>query len=341
MRRSALLVLCALALFAGASAPRPTPVEACATVSASPQPIEIAGEEALILWQPETGTEHFIRRAGFAGASRDFGFLVPTPTQPELGEVPAGIFGRLFDVYKRPPPRRRVRSRERGALASTASREVQSPWVDVVEQRTVAGLDTAVLRASDGAALNGWLSQHGYPSSEPLQRWIAPYVAEGWYVTAFRYDPGSGGTIASQAVRMSFATERPFYPYSEPPSRAPARPLRVSLVAPTRMQGRVGRRRWRARVGYADTPGADRLRRALDGAVPALHVDDDTWLTVFDEPRSRRGDADLYFDPAPQQRAVAPTLTERIVLAHPLAPDAPAPRPRRRGTAEVEDPFAR
>src|SRR5207237_170781 len=62
----------------------------------------IAEEEALIIWDPATKTEHFIRRAAFRSTARQFGFLVPTPTKPELSEVDDSIFDTLADVI-RPP----------------------------------------------------------------------------------------------------------------------------------------------------------------------------------------------------------------------------------------------
>ncbi|MFK7987204.1 MAG: DUF2330 domain-containing protein [Sandaracinaceae bacterium] len=316
--------------------PTPAPVEACAAVWDQEAPVRITGEEALIVWDPEQRTEHFIRRAGFAGATSDFGFLVPTPSQPTLHEADAQVFTRLFRLYRRPRPVRRSRTRSR-----LRSAEVDDPWVHVVERRTVAGLDTSVLAANDAGALNGWLGEHGYPSSAGLQRWLERYVAEGWFVTAFRYDPADtvGAGFGSEAIRMTFQTDRPLFPYSEPRTRAPARPFRVSVIAPTRMRARLGRRRWRARVGYADTPGAASLRRTVGDVIPNFPWTDDTWLTVFDEPRSRRGSDDLFFEPVRRSRRVAPRLTRQIVLGA----AAPAGGARRRytpsGEGEVLSPW--
>jgi hypothetical protein len=47
--------------------------------------VRIAEEEAVIVWDPATKTEHFIRRAAFHSTARQFGFLVPTT--PRLTEV--------------------------------------------------------------------------------------------------------------------------------------------------------------------------------------------------------------------------------------------------------------
>ena len=49
--------------------------------------MRIAEESAVIVWEGATRTEHFVRRATFATTAADFGFLVPTPSKPELAEV--------------------------------------------------------------------------------------------------------------------------------------------------------------------------------------------------------------------------------------------------------------
>ena len=46
--------------------------------------------------------EHFVRRADFESETvpKDFGFLVPTPPQPKLSEVPDLVFDQLGEVMK-------------------------------------------------------------------------------------------------------------------------------------------------------------------------------------------------------------------------------------------------
>ena len=45
-----------------------------------------ADQTVILIWDPATKTEHFIRKAAFQSAADDFGFLIPSPTQPELAE---------------------------------------------------------------------------------------------------------------------------------------------------------------------------------------------------------------------------------------------------------------
>src|SRR6266849_6327731 len=45
-----------------------------------------ADQTVILLWDAATKTQHFIRKASFQSEAEDFGFLVPTPSQPELEE---------------------------------------------------------------------------------------------------------------------------------------------------------------------------------------------------------------------------------------------------------------
>jgi hypothetical protein len=268
---------------------------------------KIRGEEVLIVWNAATRTEHFVRHLSFADAAHDFGFLVPTPTRPELGEVDDGLFAHLFTLYRAPPTRSRSRSMDGpGPHASNATRAVE-----VVEQRRVAGLDATVLRATDPSALAAWLSEHHYASTPALTAYLAPYVQRGGYVTAFRYEPaGAERRFGTRALRMTFQSDAPFFPYAEP-SDAPAVPgrvFRVSVISNERVEGRVGANAWTARTAYAGHPSFSMLERDL----PANALRGATWLTTYQEDNSRRGRDDLTFVRARDQREVTGRLNQPV-----------------------------
>src|SRR5690242_15624687 len=63
-----------------------TVAPACCPVGHSGMPVINADQTMIILWDAATKTQHLIRKASFKSAGDDFGFLVPTPTQPELNE---------------------------------------------------------------------------------------------------------------------------------------------------------------------------------------------------------------------------------------------------------------
>ena len=73
----------------------PPPTFGCAIAPHLGQPVSIVEEDAIIVWDAAKKVEHFIRRASFRTESKDFGFLVPTPTAPKLSEVDDDVFDRL------------------------------------------------------------------------------------------------------------------------------------------------------------------------------------------------------------------------------------------------------
>jgi Uncharacterized protein conserved in bacteria (DUF2330) len=100
------------------------------------------------------------------------------------------------------------------------------PAITVLETKQVAGFDAAILAATDAHALNEWLRKHDYESRAELNDWLKPYIDQGWIITAFKIaksQPASP-TIGSNAIRMSFQTDRPFFPYREPAPK-PDEPL--------------------------------------------------------------------------------------------------------------------
>ena len=265
---------------------------ACAPVPGEGKFVQIAAEEAIIIWDEGAKREHFIRRASFDTDAKDFGFLVPTPSKPELGESDGGAFALLAGITA---PR----------LVEAVKAAAAPAAVTVLEQKRVAGLDAAVLEATDAAALDAWLKKNGYPSSPQLVDWYAPYIAAKWKITAFKIAADSPRMVSS-AVRMSFQTEKPFFPYREPATQRPQgeRLLRVYFLADSRFQGGIGETRdWFGRAVWSNQIDSGALAKLLKAAkLPALAGGGGRWLTEFEDrsaPRSTAGE--LYFTRAQDQ----------------------------------------
>jgi hypothetical protein len=139
-------------------------------------------------------------------------------------------------------------------------------------------------------------------------------VAHHWYVSAFSLNaaPPLPGEQLRQAgtgtVRLSFVTERPFFPYREPHRDEDLtgwrRELRLFVVAPQRMQGRLEAGPWSGQVLYSDTGSASDL---LGPLAKPMHVSEPCRMTAFyDEVGHRSEDGDLYFEPAADQSLLHP-----------------------------------
>lgn len=291
----------------------------CATVwdGHKNTPVGIASESAIIVWDAGKKTQHFIRRASFTTAANDFGFLVPTPTKPELAEAEDEAFQYLAKVTE---PKTVTKKRptdigcsigcsDRGALHDKIEAKV-----NVLETKRVAGHDAAVLAANDAQALADWLKLNGYQYSPALKEWLEPYVAAGWIVTAFKYAREDGDTkqVASKAVRMTFKTEQPLFPYREPQPAADTgnanRLLRIFFLGDKRVKGELGSKgdawqpgktAWAGALNEEQRQGMGKLL-SLPGGTP------ESWyLTEFEDASSPRpGTADVYFSTSDDQKSV-------------------------------------
>jgi Uncharacterized protein conserved in bacteria (DUF2330) len=311
MRSSPLLIGPALVLIPAAIA------FACASAPPPGAHVDIGDESAVIVWDAASRTEHFIRRATFRTPAHDFGFLVPTPARPTLGEAGDAAFDHLAEVTAPQIVTKVVYEPGIGfgCMAGSARVSATADDVQVLEQTRVAGYDAAVLAADDPAALNRWLGEHGYESRPALTDWLAPYTKAGWTVTAFKMAKADThmAWVGSSAVRMTFQTDRPFFPYREPADQRqtsatpPRRLLRIYFVGDGRFDGaKDDDKSWPGRTVWANAlPDADRARLAMELAL-TIPATEPLWLTEFEDKSSPRpGTDEVYFSRSADQSPVA------------------------------------
>lgn len=331
MSRSLTLVPLALVAALVAVPPR---THGCAVVPRPGGQIGISSENALIVYDSATKTEHFIRTASFtASASADFGFLVPTPSKPELHEASPDVFAALAEITKpRTVVERRPRPINFGCLLgeskvaefSTVGAAFPAPKADVsvVERKRVGAFDAAVLQADDPKKLREWLATNGYDARPQLEEWFQAYTATGWFLTAFKIaaddgqTPAGAKTVNNSAVRISFQTDTPFYPYREPAdargetAAQTSRTLRLFVLSDSRVSGTIGKgdgaTPFPGRTVWANKAEAGRLSAtASSGKLPESLGQRDWHLTEFEDRSSPRpGTDEVYFAAAADQSAV-------------------------------------
>lgn len=295
----------------------PTPARACATAPPIDASVDVVGEDAIIIWDPAKKQQQFIRRATFRSAVDDFGFLVPTPSVPQLDEADDALFGRLSAYID--PGEVRVNAYEVGWTlcgafmlgADRASGDFDEP-VQVLAEARVAGFDVASLKATDPDALAKWLQDHGYDFRPALRSWLRDYIDQGWIINAFKVGRSSDRElVGSKAVRMTFSAEQPYFPYREPEdSRAHyGRRLRVFLFTPDRYGADPVGEAKPAHLDHATgLPGLD--RSGFEG------VGEGWWLQVFTDDSARRPPGgDLTFSPKPGPEVrLSPRPIEHTVM---------------------------
>jgi Uncharacterized protein conserved in bacteria (DUF2330) len=294
------------------------PVQACCAVYRVGTPVVNADQTVIIVWDAATKTQHFIRQASFKSEADDFGFIVPSPTQPELEEAGDGAFPYLRRLTE---PEQKSTGGGIGCTCSAnpaALEDRHSLGVKVLEEKLVAGFNASVLETKSATALTQWLKDNGYAFSPEVEAWARPYIEAGWKFTALKVfrskDASTKTDVKASALRISFKTDRPVFPYREPDYKGSAaavgakdRLLRIYFLAEARYQGELTKETpWTGKVVWAGKLSADDRAKILDELkLPAKTGPVDFWLTEFEDHwQYKLMPADVYFKRAANQESV-------------------------------------
>jgi hypothetical protein len=309
------------------------PAPACCPVPPPNKPVVNADQTVIILWDAEAKTEHFIRQASFKSEAEDFGFLIPTPSKPELSESGNDAFPYLKKLTE---PEILLTKRPAGGggcgcamapMAGAPGNKHALADVAVLEEKLVAGFHAAVLETNSADDLLAWLKEHDYAFSPEVREWVKPYIDQKWKITALKVakDAKSEGKkeVGASALRMSFHTDRPLFPYREPDPRSYAaalkadhRLLRIYFVADGRYRGELTKESpWTGKVAWSNPlkkEDRDTLLEKLK--LPQTTGRAEWWLTEFeDDWPYRAAPADVYFSrDTDQQQIKRPPIIQYV-----------------------------
>jgi hypothetical protein len=300
--------------------------------------LDILGEQAVIIWDSSRHIEHFIRQANIDTKAERVAFLVPTPEVPELAVADPSIFKMAADVahsdwkpyYDYKDPLIIANKTLLGPallpfislMTGMSDRQNTNP---VLAQSNVGDYQATVLRADDSSALLGWLMQHGFALNREEKTWLEPYIQKKWKITAFELSgkPNSYRGITSRAIRMSFASPQPFFPYSEPHKPRPKngyypwRTLSVAVLSDERVGGALMQGMdWPTQLRYAGSSEPKdvgwKSKQWLEFAgLSKSQMSVPKILTYFrDSHNPRVGSSDLVFSPSKGQASFRLTETD-------------------------------
>lgn len=345
-----MLALAGLCSLAGLTAP--TLADACGGFFRSravdpEQTPSLSREKVLLIHDAENRRQHFIREVAFARAREPFGFVVPTPTRPEVGEVAKTPFTKLRKAFPFAPTPRGDSKRSGGGGRASAS-----AGVEVLEVKRVGSFTAFVLAADDADALGRWLADNHLVSDPASDAWLAHYVELGFYYVAMRYDPpkadtagesGLPGSVVAETIRISFASPLPYYPYLEP-SHAELEPavgprllelwyVGSEPVVPVATRDRDGVSAWvqPLKRGRSHADARDELVRTLDPELSKLLPAGPLLVQTFqDQKRSREGFGDVVFaflEPVARTPELEAELEPLLGLLDPALIPAPSQSP--------------
>jgi Uncharacterized protein conserved in bacteria (DUF2330) len=310
----------------------PSTGPACCPAPPAGKPVLNADQTVIIIWDAAARTQHFIRQASFKSEADNFGFLVPSPSQPELNESGNEAFSYLQKLTE-PETIRQPRPQGQGCGcggAKSVEFAMKSADVRVLEEKMVAGFKASVLEAGSANALVNWLKDNGYAFSPQVEAWAKPYIDQGWKFTALKIakskDDKDNKLVASSALRMTFKTDRPLFPYREPESTAKdigtsKRLLRIYFVAEARYQGDLTKDDpWTGKVAWTNKLKATDRSKALELLkLPETTGPAEWWLTEFEDDWPYRvAPADVFFARCHDQNEVKrPPNIEYVSTARP------------------------
>jgi hypothetical protein len=289
-------------------------MQACCPAAPLNKPVVNADQTVIILWDAAAKTQHFIRQASFKSDADDFGFLVPSPSQPELDESGNEAFPYFLKLTE-PEVQKVTQSGggcscaigcASGSSAAKVAAKASPEEVRVLQEKQVAGFKTTVLEADTTAALAAWLKEHGYAFSREVEAWAKPYVGAGWKITAFKVaKDDKGRSVSTAALRISFKTDRPLFPYREPDYKnaatalgASSRMLRIYFLGEARYEGELTKDvSWTGKVAFANKLTPENRSKALELLkLPATTGPSELWLTEFEDNWPYKvAPADVYF----------------------------------------------
>lgn len=179
-------------------------------------PIVQAGERILFAVKDGQVTAHI--QIQYAGAAKDFGWILPLPSVPTLQVGTDELFTYLINTTQ--PKYRLIRKYDGscGIGGATGDSSVAAPGdADssggkiVVVQSTVGPYDFAVLHAENKREMLDWLAANHYFVPAGTDDVVAPYIHQGAYFLALKLTSGADvGDL--QPVVVKYASDLPMIP---------------------------------------------------------------------------------------------------------------------------------
>lgn len=170
-------------------------------------------QKAVIVY--DEGREDLVLEVKFSGPAREFGWVVPLPSRPQMFPGKA----RVFEYLSMRTQERRFGQSPR-ALVHVGSGFGGASSVRVLERSRVGIYDTAVLASDTGEDLETWLRENDFRLTPGAKTVFDEYIRMKWIFVAMRIAPEEADSTAAselaagtiQPIRFRFETPEPVYP---------------------------------------------------------------------------------------------------------------------------------
>ena len=182
-----IITCAALAATLGAAAllPPSSARAMCGPIGRDQQIVEVDGDQRVFIYH-RNGMEDLVLQASIKGNGADFGMILPLPAVPDIRKVERGFFDDLFDMTRTRQVAWEGRAKEAGGAGRMMADNAALERVEVVKKDVVGPFETVVLKAKKLDALNDWLTENGYKTSEENKALLQSYLDKEWFFVAVK-----------------------------------------------------------------------------------------------------------------------------------------------------------
>lgn len=175
-------------------------------------PVYESGQKAFIYYH--NGVEDLIVQPSYQGSSKDFVWVMPTPSEPEVNKSSQTVFTALQKLTTPDATLQKTASVYDLSTTDSTSEEVQ-----IIEEKTIDYFDIVTLKASNETALSEWMKTNKYSFPEDKNYLLADYINDGWYFVIFKIRPEAEADAQSDLnegtitpIRFTFKSNKMIYP---------------------------------------------------------------------------------------------------------------------------------
>ncbi len=164
----------------------------------------------------DNSQESMVLSTSYYGDAKEFTWIVPTPTEPQVTKISKDFFTNLekmTEVKETMTPRTYVNSQAESGKAALD--------VTVIDEKKIGYYDLKILQSTDKDALFNYLKENNYSYPEEGKYILEDYIRLGWTFTAIKINEDAlkdaninnklnSGNISP--LKFTFSTDKPVYP---------------------------------------------------------------------------------------------------------------------------------
>lgn len=185
-------------------------------------PIYVNQQKVVVYHDEKTGMESLVVSPSFRGEAKDFGLIIPTPSEPTVESIKDTLFTSLEDITridysKMPAP---VENPLLGVSGIGVSDYYRGSPVQVLETQKVDIYNILVIKVKDDQGLKTWLTDNGFQVSKDSEYVIKQYAEKDFYFVLAKINTEVLGSYVTGQLReghvnplkVTFNSKEPFIP---------------------------------------------------------------------------------------------------------------------------------